>query len=164
LIGVGEELIITRPSLFGPDPKDVASIVEKSVIFRRMAHTAEDLVEYCMKDVGISAYEHSDVRHGFLLLFNEKPNINLKELEHAVLEMIAQNLPVSYVDKTHILIGDQRHYCTGPRMHVKSTGEIINFKLHNEFLRENYTNRYIMVGLVGTSASYDISDMNQILV
>lgn len=164
LIGVGEEIIITRPSLFGPDPRDISEIVEKSVIYRRMAHTAEDLVEYCLNDHGMSAYEHSDVRHGFILLFNEKPNVNLADLEHQVLGLVDQNLPISYQDKTHILIGDQRHYCTGPRMHVKSTGEITNFKLHYEFLREAYTNRYMLVGLVGTHASYDISDINQIFV
>lgn len=164
LIGIGEEIIITRPSLFGPDPREISTIVHKSVIYRRMAHTAEDLCEFCLKDRGFLAYEHSDVRRGFILIFNEKPKVDLNELEHEVKELIEKNLPISYLDRTHILIGDQRHYCTGPRMHIKSTGEVKNFSLHKEFLKEDISGRYMVVGLVDTSPNYDINELNQILL
>ena len=39
LIGMGEEVIITRPTVFGPQPQEIYNIVSKSVRFRRMAHT-----------------------------------------------------------------------------------------------------------------------------
>ena len=45
LIGMGEEIIITRPTIFGPLPNEIYDIVAKSVDYRRMAHTAEDLCE-----------------------------------------------------------------------------------------------------------------------
>lgn len=38
LIGIGEEVIVTRPNIFGPLPKDIAEIVFKSIKLRRMAH------------------------------------------------------------------------------------------------------------------------------
>ncbi len=62
-----------------------------------MAHTAEDLCEFSLKDRGYLAYEHSDVRHGFILIFNEKPKVDLNDLEHEVNELIEQNLPISYL-------------------------------------------------------------------
>ena len=43
LIGIGEEVIITRPTVFGPEPDDIAEIVQKSLQYRLMAHTAEDI-------------------------------------------------------------------------------------------------------------------------
>ena len=48
IVGIGEEVIVTRPNIFGPLPSDVARIVHKSVRTRLMAHTAEDLCEFCM--------------------------------------------------------------------------------------------------------------------
>ena len=46
LVGIGEEIIITRPNMFGPLPENIASIVHKSVAYRKMAHTLEDLCVY----------------------------------------------------------------------------------------------------------------------
>lgn len=46
MIGIGEEVIVTRPSLFGPLPQNIADIVYKSLIYRKMAHSAEDLYGY----------------------------------------------------------------------------------------------------------------------
>jgi len=31
LIGVGEEVLVTRPGVFGPEPKDIADVVYKSI-------------------------------------------------------------------------------------------------------------------------------------
>ena len=45
ILGIGEEVIVTRPNVFGPLPADIARIVHKSVRIRQMAHTAEDLCE-----------------------------------------------------------------------------------------------------------------------
>ena len=42
LIGVGEEVLVTRPGVFGPEPREIVEVVHKSIIYRRMAQTAED--------------------------------------------------------------------------------------------------------------------------
>lgn len=44
LVGIGEEIIITRPNMFGPLPENIAKIVHKSVVYRKAAHTLEDCV------------------------------------------------------------------------------------------------------------------------
>ncbi len=163
LIGVGEELIITRPSVFGPEPEDIAKIVMPSVIYRKMAHSAEDLVEHELGEMGIGKYEHDDVRHGFVLTFEEKPEIDILELETRVKKLIAADLPISYKDDFHITVGEITHYCTGPRMHVESTGQISHFKLHPEFIRESITNRYQLVGTVGFTYDPRLEDLNQIV-
>lgn len=163
LIGVGEEIIVTRPNLFGPEPEMISNIVFKSIKYRRMAHTAEDLVEYCLMDKRIIQFNHADVRHGFILGFSDKPDIDIAELEHDVQKMIDANIPISYLDDTHIMIGDQRHYCTGPRMHVESTGEVEHFALHRELLKESITNRYLLVGTVGIEKKR-LSELNHIMM
>lgn len=164
LIGVGEEVLITRPTLFGPEPEEVAEVVFKSINHRRMAHSAEDLCEYVMKKHNIkNRYTHSDVKKGFILSFEEKPDIDLKHFENEVKKLIDKDLPISYHDDDHILIGDELHRCTGPRMHMKSTGEIKNFRMHDEFLIEPITELYLMVGLIGSSAQQKISELNKII-
>ena len=162
LLGLGEEIIVTRPNIFGPEPDHVKKIVYKSIPYRRMTHTAEDLVSYSLNDYRIHRYEHAEVRHGFILIFDEKPEIDLRELEERVKELIAADLPISYLDDTHILIGDQRHFCTGPRMHVESTGEIENFRLYHEFIRDSITGNYLMVGLVAVDHEFKLSELNQL--
>ena len=37
LIGVGEEIIVTRPTIFGPEAKEIAGIVFQSIKYRKMA-------------------------------------------------------------------------------------------------------------------------------
>lgn len=162
LLGVGEEVIITRPTLFGPEPQEVADVVFKSIPFRRMAHTAEDLCEHCLCQYDKSDYEHSDIRHGFILSFENEPDIDFDALEKNVLDMIKADLPVSYLDDDHILIGEIKHHCTGPRMHMRSTGEIKHFRLLHEFLREPITNRYLLVGTVGEDSTIPITALNNI--
>lgn len=164
LIGVGEEVIITRPTLFGPEPQDVADIVYKSIPFRRMTHSAEDLCEFALRKQRPTRYEHADVRHGFVLSFSDKPDIDLDRLERDVLELIDQDIPISYFDDNHILIGEEEHLCTGPRMHVKSTGEIKGFRLYKEWQQEPITERYLLVGMVGDSADTRIEDLNRIII
>ena len=62
LIGVGEEVIVTRPTFFGPVPEDIAKIVHTSVHYRKMAHSAEDLVEHCMDPELFAKCYHGDVK------------------------------------------------------------------------------------------------------
>lgn len=162
LIGVGEELIVTRPSVFGPEPEEITNIVFDSIRYRKMAHTAEDLVEHCLGERNIFRYQHDDVRHGFILCFDEEPDFNISELEADVRSMIDQKIDVSYADDNHIQIGDFRHYCTGPRMHVDNTGEISSFQLHHELIHENITGRYLLIGIVGYHPK-DLNELNRIM-
>ena len=160
LIGLGEEIIVTRPSVFGPEPEDIRNVVFASINTRRMAHSAEDLVEYCLIDRRVYRYEHNDVRSGFILSFQDKPEIDLRNLESDVNKLIAMDLPISYLDNTHVLIGDQRHYCTGPRMHVTSTGKIRNFQLYHEFITHPITKEAQILGLVDMPSNYSLSELN----
>ncbi|MBQ4073916.1 MAG: alanine-tRNA synthetase second additional domain-containing protein [Clostridia bacterium] len=162
LIGIGEEIVVTRPSFFGPEPKDIADIVFPSVRYRRMAHTAEDLAERFMWKNGQDEYLHSDVHHGFILEFAEKPDIDLEELEQYVKRKIERDLPVSYVDDHHIRLGDKLHQCTGPRMHVTSTGQIENFRVIKEIKQDPISGRYLVVGLVGMEGYVNLKDLNSI--
>ena len=164
LIGIGEEIIVTRPSVFGPEPDVIADIVFKSVPYRRMAHTAEDLVEVCLTERRVFRYEHADVRLGFLLVFPEKPDIDLKEIESSVRARIEENLPISYHDENHVLIGDEPHYCTGPRMHVKSTGDIKQFSVYPELIREQITGRFMLLGLVNVNPAERLADLNKLML
>lgn len=164
LIGLGEEIVVTRPSVFGPEPQVLHEMVYKSIPYRRMAHTAEDLVELRLQEHRIFRFEHADVRHGFLLVFPEKPDIDLNDLEANVHQMIAKNLPVSYMDESHIMIGDDVHYCTGPRMHVKSTGEIKQFSIYPELIREQISGRYMLLGLVNVNPDERLSDLNKLML
>jgi len=162
LIGIGEEIIITRPTVFGPEPDDIKKVVFASINTRRMAHTAEDLVEHCLIDRRVYHFEHYDVRSGFILSFHDRPVINLKELETCVKKMIEDDLTISYLDASHVLIGDQRHYCTGPRMHVKSTGKIKDFQLYQEFLIHPITKNSQILGLVNIPSDYRLADLNSL--
>jgi len=150
LIGVGEEVLITRPNIFGPEPKEICDVVYKSLEYRLMAHTAEDLCEIFLPEEDLDRCGHDDVRHGFVISFPEHPpKIDLVELEAKVHEMIAQNLPVTYHDEDHISIGGAVHHCTGPRTHVRSTGQVRDFHLLYRFPYDRRNKRYLMVGIVG---------------
>ncbi len=162
LIGIGEEVVITRPTLFGPLPQDLANIVSKSLIYRKMAHTAEDLVEYCMPEGIYQMCHHGDVKHGFYLGFDEDPKLDIGQLEEHVQEIIRQNIPINFHDEDHITIGNTLHPCTGPRIHVRSTGEIDNFRLLKEVFYDSMEGRYLIVGLVGERWDYETSDLNRI--
>ena len=164
LIGIGDEIIVCRPTLFGPEPEDIAAIVHKSIKFRRMAHSAEDLTEQFLYRNGIlwKEYEHDDVRHGFILRFKQEPQIELADLENYVRDKIAQNLSISYVDNDHIRVGEDLHRCTGPRMHVSSTGKIENFRVLPQIHYDVLMDRHLLVGLVGEERAKGIRDINKI--
>ncbi len=165
LIGIGEEVIVTRPNVFGPLPKDISDIVFKSIKYRKMAHTAEDLTcKVLSEEFGFSHHQvHSDVRHGFVLEFTEKPNVDIEVVENRVKEYIKKGLAVGYMDENHIHIGDSDNFhCTGPRIHVRNTGEIENFQLIKEFKYDLISGVYALVGLVGSERAIDIDDLNKL--
>ena len=150
LIGVGEEVIVTRPGVFGPFPKDIVDIVFQSLKYRKMAHSAEDLTALVLTEMGISKPEaHSDIKHGFVLEFEEKPDIDLDEVERKVMELIAADEVIDYGDEHKIRIGCRGWECTGPRLHVRKTGDIKNFRLLKEFKWDPIEKLYILAGLVG---------------
>ena len=153
MIGVGEQILISRPTMFGPEPDEFVSVVHKSLPYRLMAHTAEDLCEMHMDPALIPICKHDDIHHGFILAFDERPpEIDLPELERAVLADIAAELPVHYVDDSHIAVGDRIHECSGPRTHVTNTGKIQGFCLNHEIVFDNQQNRYLLIGFVGESS------------
>lgn len=163
MIGIGEEVIVTRPSLFGPLPQNIADIVSKSLIYRKMAHSAEDLYGYVVKDIERPDYVRSDIRHGFVLDYAEKPvNFDLAQIEEKIKELIAKDLPIRYYDEEHITIGDEICHCTGPLMHVESTGMIENFSLVKEFFYDAKFGYYIVAGTVGHKEEEDSDKLNTI--
>ncbi len=150
LIGVGQEIVIARPNIFGPDPMEVRDIVYKSLPYRLMSHTAEDLCELCLPEEEVARCEYDDVRHGFVMAFpDHPPKIDLRELEKKIYALIEQDLPVTYVDENHVRIGDIVHKCNGPRIHVSRTGMIKDLKILYEFFHDIRKNRYLLVGCIG---------------
>ena len=154
LIGVGEQVLVTRPTMFGPEPSEMVDVVHKSLKYRLMAHTAEDLCSIHLGPELMEFCHHDDIRHGFVLAFYERaPQIDIKELEEKVKADIARDVPVTYADETHILVGDYKHRCSGPRTHVTSTGNIEGFALYPEIIFDNQRNRYLLVGFVGENSA-----------
>lgn len=168
LLGIGEQLIITRPTIFGPEPREIADIVFKTLPYRLMAHSAEDISAYCLAKDGVRMpFIHADVQRGFILSFQNQVDIDIQRLEAQVNDMIAANIPISFDDDTHIRIGDERWLCSGPRMHVKSTGEIHKVVFNKDLLIEPITGRHLLLGLVGEAGenkhSKKLSDLNKIM-
>ena len=151
IFGIGEEIIVARPTVFGPFPKSIKSIVHRTIKFRRMAHSAEDLTYHIIKKQYryILASGHSDVKQGFVLTFPHKPDIDLAELERKVLAVIAQDVPITPVGEDRISIGPDAMPCTGTRTHVQSSGLIENYRLLKDFKFDPITKEYYLVGLVG---------------
>jgi tRNA A37 threonylcarbamoyladenosine biosynthesis protein TsaE len=154
LIGIGEEVIITRPGVFGPWSEEIAEIVFNTIRYRRMAHTAEDLITKILWEEDLERPTlHSDVKSGFVLQYEEEPDFDIGELEDKVKRLIAENIVINAHDEAHIKVGENIYSCRGPRIHVKRTGEIENFKLIKEFKYDSKTGNYLLAGLVGTERS-----------
>lgn len=162
LIGTGEKILISRPTIFGPEPDEIKEEVYASLPYRLMAHTAEDLCEFFMPKEDLERCEHGDVKHGFVIAFPERaPDFDITELEAKVNELIKADLPITYKDTRHVLIGDKLHPCTGPRIHVSRTGMIEDFHLLNHFIYERFTNRYLLVGCVGKDAYKNLQKLDE---
>ncbi len=153
LIGVGEQILISRPTIFGPEPAEIRENVYESLRYRLMAHSAEDLCELCMPREEMERCGHGDVKHGFAITFPERePDFDIYEVEDKVNELIRSNLPITYADNTHISVNGQLHHCTGPRIHVHHTGQIENFHLLHHFIYDRFSRQYLLVGCVGDDA------------
>ena len=88
-----------------------------------------------------------------LAFYERAPQIDIEELEKKVKADIVRDVPVTYADESHILVGDYRHRCSGPRTHVTSTGNIEGFALYPEIIFDNQRNRYLLVGFVGENSA-----------
>ena len=150
LIGIGEQVLVSRPNIFGPEPEEIKENVYQSLRYRLMAHTAEDICGMFISDEDNERCGHADLRHGFAITFpDHAPDFDIKMLEKQVNEIISQDLPVTYVDETHISIGDCVQLCDGPRVHVHRTGQIENFRLMDHFIYDRFKKHYVLVGCVG---------------
>lgn len=165
LIGIGEEIIIARPTIFGPLPSDLGDIVYKSIAYRKMAHTAEELTcKMLSENFNLSPHSdaHGDVKHGFVLEFVQEPNLDVEDLEKRIYEKYLNNdISIHYVDEYHVGIGEESIFCTGPRIHVKSTKDIKHFHLlpvRYDPMRETYH----LIGIVGSEEAVDINDINKL--
>ncbi|BBB89987.1 MAG TPA: alanine-tRNA synthetase second additional domain-containing protein [Methylomusa anaerophila] len=154
MIGVGGEVIVVRPTVFGPFPQEIRDVVNKTLQYRKMAHTAEDLTNRVLvEDYGaILPFKHRDVHHGFVLEYPMILSADLKEVERKVKQIIDEGLPISYCDEAHIHIGKNIWACSGPRTHVRNTEEIENFRLLHDYTYDPKTKSYLVIGLVGTTA------------
>lgn len=151
MIAIGEEVIVTKPTIFGPKPEVLSKQVFKSLKYRKMAHTAEDLTSMVLEDEYNfnSPPIHGDIRHGFLLEFDECPKVSIEELEIKVKAYIELDLPIAHTDEEHISLGENKIYhCTGPRLHVRSTGDIKNFRLEKEYIYDSKEDIFILAGRV----------------
>lgn len=167
LIAIGEEIIVTRPTIFGPQPDRLYDIVHTSLRYRKMAHTAEEITSIALFELfglGMHEYYSADIRNGYVLKFNEKPDLDFERLEKRIKELIEQDLPISYHDEKNIVLGDQILPCEGPRLHVHSTVEIENFQLYPELVYDRRYDAWCLVGLVGyedgPSEQIDLSNRN----
>ncbi len=151
LLGVGGEVIVVRPNVFGPFPQEIVDVVIKTLKYRKMAHTAEDLTEsILLKDYGaILSFGHRDVHHGFVLEYPVEIDADLKVVEKKVKAIIDEGVKVCYSDEGHIEIGNVSWACTGPRTHVHNTEDIEGFRLLHEYKYDPKTKTYLIIGLVG---------------
>ena len=142
---------MARPNVFGPDPTAIKDIVHRTVKYRKMAHSAEDITSLILsRDYGIPIPQlHSDVKHGFVIGFTQPPGIDLAKLEADVKAVIAKDLTITPVDEDHIRIGDDVIECTGVRTHVSSSGLIESFRLLPELRYNPIDQEHLLVGIVG---------------
>ena len=159
LIGVGEQVLIARPNLFGPSPEEIRKVVHESLPYRLMAHTAEDLVEMCLPPEDLVHCGHSDFKHGFSMYFEHRPSISISELEEKVNQMISAALPIAYVDDHHVSIGGTSHPCTGPRIHVSNTSQVKGFRLLHHYVYDRFHKLYYLVGCVGEHSDQILKEL-----
>lgn len=161
LFGIGEEVIVARPTVFGPDPESIRKVVHKTIRYRLMAHSAEDITSMVLeRDYHYkNPILHSDVKHGFVISFPERSDISIPELEEKILDIIARDIPICPAGENHIMIGSERVYCTGVRTHVKKSSEILEFHFKREYIYDPINKQYLLVGVVGKKEDAGFEDI-----
>lgn len=163
LIGIGEEIIVTSPTIFGPLPQSLYDIVHESLWYRKVAHTIEDVTMLLLgTEFGIdeNLYYSSDMRNGFVLKFIKEVELDFDKLSKRIHETLAKNLHVSYYDENHIMIGDTVVPCDGPRFHIRNTSEVEHFTLIKKFIKDPKTNTFCLVGCLDDEDKIDIRNTN----
>lgn len=167
LMGIGEEIIVSRPDLFGPTPEEMRRLIEGTAIQRRMVHSAEDITSMVLERDWDFKHPlmHRDVKRGFVIEFDEKPEgLDIARLEQTVRDIIAAGTPVNYRDENHIQIGEYAYHCTGPRIHVKNSTEIRNFRLQPELYYDPISRTHCLVGLAGDPETEGLSERSRTLL
>jgi len=151
MVGIGAEILVVRPTVFGPFPQDVYEHVHTSLKYRKMAHTVEDITIQILREeyhVDRDLFFSSDIKNGFLLRFTQNVDLNFDELSERINNRLAENLHVHYLDENHIQIGDSVTPCSGPRLHLQNTSEVEGFSLVNGLVRDDKTNTWCLVGIL----------------
>ena len=163
IFGIGEEVIVARPSVFGPLPYNIKNVVDKTIKYRRMAHTAEDITWMALAhDYKIAQpVYHSDIKHGFVIKFKDKPAIDPADLEAKVKAIIARNLPIAPEGENKLSIGGRVIDCTGTRTHVRRSGDIQDFRMLKEYKYDFITQEYLLVGMVGGKEIAGFEEINE---
>lgn len=167
LFAIGEEIIVTRPSVFGPQPQAIYDLVHHSLLYRKMAHSAEEVTAMALEelfDITTRQYYSADIHNGYVLKFNEEPSLgkeDLDRLEHRILELIEEDMEINYYDEDHIMLGDKLIPCDGPRLHMRSTGEIENFSLLKRLIYDGRYDAYCLVGLLDPEKADDVDIANR---
>lgn len=165
IIGIGEEIIVTRPSIFGPLPQSIYDIVHESLWYRKVAHTIEDITILLLEEeFGVSEdlFYSSDMRNGFVLKFIKEVDLDFNLLSKRIHETLKKDLPVSYYDENHIIIGETIIKCNGPRFHIRNTSEVEHFTLIKKFIFDPQTKTFCMVGCLDDEDKIDIRNLNTI--
>jgi len=163
LFGLGEEVVVARPSVFGPFPDGIKRVVDRTIRFRRMAHSAEDITRYILqRDFGYNApLRHSDVKHGFVIQFTQPLDLDIPSLEQKVQDIIAKDVPIEPVGEEAISFGDAQIACTGVRTHISSSGQIDGFRLLKELKHDPLSGVYMLVGIVGHREIAGFEDISE---
>ena len=151
IVGIGGEILVTRPSILGPLPQNIYEIVHASLHYRKMAHTVEDItIRLLLTEFGVDDdwFYSSDMKNGFVLKFSRKVDLDIEKLSDRVHEKLAENLSVSYLDEDHIMLGTDVINCNGPRFHIRNTSEVEYFSFVKKFIEDPKSNTYCLVGLL----------------
>ena len=95
--------------------------------------------------------------HLYSVFFAPRGNVRMTTLGM----QIAQQYMTPF-DQLIGIIGEAIVPCTGPRIHVRHTGEIENFRMLKEVFYDEGEKRYVIVGLVGERWDYETEDLNRI--
>jgi len=163
LVGIGEEIIVTRPSIFGPQPQSIYDIVSRSLHYRRVAHSIEDItIMILTSEFGVDRkiIYPSDMRNGFVLKLTREADLDFELLNARIKEEIAKDLDICYCDEDHILIGDRKVACNFPRLHVLNTSEVEEFTLIKRFIPDPKTGTFCIVGVLSDNENIVIDNLN----
>ena len=126
-----------------------------------MAHSAEDITSMVLSE----DYDyhnpvlHSDVKHGFVISFPDKPDISIPELEQKIQYIIEADISIKPCGESHIQIGEERVFCTGIRTHVSRTSEIVGFHFKKSYIYDPISKQYLLVGVVGSKEEAGFEDI-----